>query len=197
MARLVLVPTLVARMQAFDGTTWQNCRVKSATYPNLKVSIWENGSETEVITQASDDRATALRGLCVAAFPYGFDGTNWDRLRSSDGHIVTAPSYEWSTVSGTTTDAWANAKNWTRAEKLLSKTCILKNTGATNSLDYKVLVYAYTDGNEYTETSGTLAPGDVVKVILNNWYRQVKIQVKSTTAGAATTYRLDYGGIKS
>jgi len=196
MARLVLVPTLVARMQGFDGTTWQNVRVKSAEYPNLRVSIWEDDTEVEAITQAADGRAAALRGLCASSFLYGFNGVDWDRLRSSDKNLVTAPGWVWMTVTGTTTDAWADAKDWVDAQKFLHKTLILKNIGAANSLDYQVLVYAYKDGNEYKETSGTLAPGNIVKLILNNWYRQVKFQVKSTTAGAPTDYRLDLGGFK-
>ena len=69
-------------------------------------------------------------------------------------------------------------------------TCHLKNSGATNSLDYQVLSYADYEGTvPYTEVSGTLAAGDMVQIALTTKkVARLKVQVKSTTAGSATTY---------
>jgi len=38
-------------------------------------------------TGASDDVATSFQGLDTRSFNYGFDGTNWDRLRATSGAL--------------------------------------------------------------------------------------------------------------
>ena len=126
-----------------------------------------------------------------------YDGTNWQNVRLDDDKHLYIRFGCWSgSYSGTTTDNWVNAVDWTDAKKFLHKTILIKNTGDTNSMDYKVLVYVVDGGLSYEETSGTLGPGDIVKITLNNWYSRVVIQVKSSTAGASTTYQIDIGGIK-
>lgn len=96
------------------------------------------------------------------------------------------------TVSGTTTDNYVNALDWMCAGHG-SKTILLQNTGSTNSLTYNVITYAYAGGIAYTEIPDTqLTAGSIAQIILNNAYAEVVLQVKSTTAGASTTYRIDY-----
>ncbi len=190
-------PTALARIQGYDGTDWQNLLVQSADYPNLRVSVYSSGARANVFSGAYDSRASANNGLVTQSFLYGFNGSTWDRLRvDSDMHLIVAHGAVWNTKTGTTTDDWTTAVNWA-ATKYLHKTILIKNTGTDNSMDYRVLVYIYDNTLTYEETSGTLNPGDVVKIVLNNWYRGVMIQVKSTTAGAATDYRIDYGGFKA
>jgi len=127
----------------------------------------------------------------------GYDGTTWKNVRlDTDGFLVVRIGCSSSYKSGTTTDSWLNALDWGDAQKYTLKTILIKNTGDTNAMDYKVIVQAYDGGIEYEETSGTLNPGDIVKITLNNWYSRVIVQVKSSTAGNATTYRIDYGGFK-
>ena len=127
----------------------------------------------------------------------GYDGTNWQNiLVDGDQHLYTAPGYWSGSYGGTTTDSYTNALDWSDADKFLHKTILIKNTGDTNNMDYKVLVYVVDGGIAYEETSGTLAPGDVAKIVLNNWYSRVVVQVKSSTAGASTSYQVDAGGLK-
>jgi len=98
------------------------------------------------------------------------------------------------TLTGTTTDSYADALSW-NCEGFDNKTIMLKNTDAANSLDYKVLTYAYPGGVEYVEVSETtLSPGDVAKVVLNYAYGAVSVQVKSTTGGESASYQVDYIG---
>jgi hypothetical protein len=98
------------------------------------------------------------------------------------------------TLTGTTTDSYTNALDWA-CHGFNNKTILLKNTHTSNSLKYKVLVYAYSGGIEYEEVSETtLAAGDIAKIVLNYAYDVVKVQVKSATAGSAATYQLDYIG---
>jgi len=190
-------PTAFAKIQAYDGTNWQNLLVQSADYKNLRVGVYSDNTQAFVASGGIDSRSNSTPGLATHCFLYGFNGSTWDRLRCDDDkHLKIAHGFLEGYTTGTTTDSYANALNWTNAEKYLHKTIILKNTGDTNSLDYQVLVYAHNDGNAYTETSGSLAAGDVVKIVLNNHYARVVVQVKSSTAGASTSYRIDYCGFK-
>ncbi|AQQ75537.1 hypothetical protein JDFR1000234_62 [uncultured archaeal virus] len=98
--------------------------------------------------------------------------------------------HEEGTQTGNTADTYSNILDWdTRV--LSSKTLILANTGA-NSLDYQVITRAAYNGTDFVETSGSLAAGDTIKIVLNSYYARVIVKVKSTTAGSATSYQLDY-----
>lgn len=191
-------PTAFAKVQAYDGTNWQNLLVQSADYKNLRVSVFSDNLRAQVHDGTVDGRSTANRGLITQTYLYGFNGSSWDRLRC-DGHkhLYVATGFASTYATGTTTDSWANALEWTGAMNYLHKTIIIKNTGDTNSMDYKVIIKAHATGSEYEETSGTLAAGDVAKIVLNNHYAHVIVQVKSSTAGSPTDYRIDYCGFKA
>lgn len=93
-----------------------------------------------------------------------------------------------------TINAYADALNWL-CHGYQKKNIHLKNTHGTNTLKYKILTYAYEDGNEYEEIPETaLAAGDTAQIILNNTYAQVKVQVKSSVGGSHATYEVDYIG---
>jgi len=95
-------------------------------------------------------------------------------------------------VTGETTDSYADALDW-NTEPYGNKTLILKNTHDSNSLNYKVLVRGTYDGQDCEEVSETTLPaGDLARIALNNAYARVKLQVKSATPGAASSYQLDY-----
>lgn len=97
---------------------------------------------------------------------------------------------------GSTTSDYVNALNWI-CDILTRKHILLKNTHATNDLKYKVLVYAFVDGIEYTEVvETTLSAGDTAKIVLNYSYSQVLIPVKDATSGTVATYTIDWTGIK-
>ena len=102
------------------------------------------------------------------------------------------PATTEATTSGNTTDSFTTALDWDTRYRG-KKTIIIKNTGTANSLDYEVYTRAYYDGGvDYQETTGTLAPGDVAKVVLDDVYARVFVDVKSTNTGNPTSYRIDY-----
>lgn len=67
----------------------------------------------------------------------------------------------------------------------------IANTGLTNSLDYKVMgSNDYNLGVMHEITENAVATGDSDMVILRR-HARVKVYVKSTSAGNATSYQLD------
>lgn len=95
-------------------------------------------------------------------------------------------------ATGTTTDDYADALDWNCAG-FGNKTIILANTHESNDLKYQVLVIAAANGQEAEEVAeATLAAGNKARIPLNNYYYEVKVQVK---AAAQATYQIDYGAL--
>ena len=69
-------------IRGWDGSAWQNLPVQDATTPNLRVAIYDGTSRAAVLAGSSDNRPATYVGLLTQSFVYGFDGTDWDRLRS-------------------------------------------------------------------------------------------------------------------
>lgn len=102
--------------------------------------------------------------------------------------------YTEDSVSGTTTNAWADALDLdTRGMKKGS--IVVKNTDDTNSLDYKVLHRPsnYAAGaDEELQASYTLAAGDKGLINLGDAHSRIKVQVKDTVGGSHASYTIDY-----
>lgn len=97
-------------------------------------------------------------------------------------------------TTGTTVNAYADALDWP-CLGFTKKNIHFKNTHVANALKYKLLTYAYKDGNEYEEVSETvLAAGDTAQFVLNSVYAQVKLQVKSSVGGNHATFVVDFAG---
>ena len=95
-------------------------------------------------------------------------------------------------LTGTTTAAYASALDWS-VEEMREKTIVLKNTHASASLKYKLLVYAAAAGivdEEVTET--TLAAGETAKIQLTRQWARLVLQVIDGSGHA--TYQVDYIG---
>ena len=95
-------------------------------------------------------------------------------------------------LTGTTTAAYVSALDWS-VEEMREKTIVLKNTHASNSLKYKLLVYAAAAGivdEEVTET--TLAAGETAKIQLTRQWARLVLQVIDGSGHA--TYQVDYIG---
>ena len=102
------------------------------------------------------------------------------------------------TLTGTTTDAYVAALTWT-CWGFSNKTVTIEDTGATNSLIFKIVLQSYPDGAEHDfeydgETEFTVAPSGVDLTILSYAYARAILYVKSASAGNATTYQIDYNG---
>lgn len=110
------------------------------------------------------------------------------------GELIVAPgseAYTESTASGTTTNSYVaigtfDVRTYHRASFVLS------NTGATNTLHYKITTRSYTGGLEYEHTVETLmVPGQIEQVLFDAKHATILIYVKAAVSGSQTTYRLD------
>ena len=109
---------------------------------------------------------------------------------------VEPAGYEEASDTGTTTNAWVNALDWDTRE-MSDKTILLTNTDAVNSLDYRVYTRAYYTGQDFLEVAATtLAPGAQARVVLNNEYARVIVQVIDTAAPNHAAYQIDRIGRK-
>lgn len=97
------------------------------------------------------------------------------------------------TLIGVTTDSYAGLQ-WD-CDGFMEKTVVLVNTHDTNSLKYRVLARAQTDGVDAEEIAETtLGPLDSVRIGLNNWLARIKVECKADTPGSQATWQIDYGG---
>jgi len=109
---------------------------------------------------------------------------------------VEPAGYEEGSDTGVTTNAWADALNWDTRE-ISNKTILLTNTDAVNSLDYRVYTRAYYTGQDFVEmAAATLAPAAQTRVVLNNHYSRVIVQVVDTAPPAHADYEIDWIGRK-
>jgi len=105
-------------------------------------------------------------------------------------------------VSGTTTDAYVSALDWRSCAGWNSKSIVVANTGDTNSMTYKAYLYTLIDSDYYYLYSDLgqeefdVVADDSDILHFNYAYDRVIVLVKSTSAGSATTYKLDAIGNK-
>lgn len=103
-----------------------------------------------------------------------------------------ASSYEEFTYLGTTGAVWAAALDIDTRE-VKEKTIVLMNLDGVNSLNYRVFTRAYYTGQRFPEVATTtLGPGAYAKIVLNNAYARVEIDVQDTVALTHVNYQLDY-----
>lgn len=97
-----------------------------------------------------------------------------------------------SSKTGTTTASYASALDWMMNE-LGSKTILLKNTGASQSLKYELLGYATQDGiarELVAET--TLSAGEMAEFHYDRQWHRLVLQVANGSGHVACT--IDYEG---
>jgi len=105
-----------------------------------------------------------------------------------------AASYEEFTAPGTTGAVWAAALDRDTRE-VKEKTIVLMNLDGVNSLNYRVFVRAYyaAPGQRFPEVvTTTLGPGAYAKIVLNNAYARVEVDVQDTVALTHVNYQVDY-----
>jgi len=91
-----------AEIMGWDGSKWQKLLVQSATYPNLRVSLYESGSLASVTTPSDDARSQYIMGLWQLATKHGFNETGWDRWRNNTEAAILASGTR--TVTGNSSD---------------------------------------------------------------------------------------------
>jgi hypothetical protein len=96
--------------------------------------------------------------------------------------------------SGTTTDSYATGLTLD-ALGYLSKRVAIKNTGATNTLKFKILSHYSAGGVDVTEKAeATLAPGVswASTTELEHACNDIEVDVAANSAGNQTTYSIEY-----
>jgi len=108
------------------------------------------------------------------------------------------PWSAWRKISGTTTNAYADAMDWI-TQSISRKSILLKNTHALNGLKYKLLTQMTLAISKDTQdpvqdekvSEETLAAGEVAEFLYNRSYARMILQVKAEVAGLQATYRID------
>jgi len=180
----------VCRLHGQYAGAWYPLKVKSDVYPNLRVSIWEDDSEVEVITQAADDKSVALRGLCTSAFLYGFDGTSWVRLRVDGAknlnvrlramHFFDLINYTTPLGAGASWTSgwiWASDCGKVRGTFIADTTTEVRLEWSSNGVDV-----------DYVETYSLPAPGTGQVVVTDVKQDYIRVVIVNTDTTTAQTY---------
>ena len=169
-----------AKLQGYDGTTWQNLLVQSSTYPNLRVSIYQDGNEAVVASLGLDSIAETTNALRVAAFLKGYNGTGWDRLRThmvADLGTFTAAGAGASVDTVTGFDKWT----WTVVSDASATALTVNLEGSIDGTNWFVL-------DTYTGTANTM------RHVVNKPVRYIRANV--TSMGDATSITVKVFGMR-
>ena len=175
-----MAPAVVGRMQGWDGSNWQNLRVESTDWANLRVGITKGGMIADVKYINSDSMVTSLRGLIVLGMSYGFGGSTWDRLYT---HYLT------SEYSFTATGTSETITIPTGLEKYTWQ--ILSDASGSNAT---VRLEGSIDGSNFftlDEWSGT---GNTMRHVVNKPVRCLRFNV--TNMGDATEIKCRLFGMR-
>jgi hypothetical protein len=95
-------------------------------------------------------------------------------------------------VTGTTTAVYSNALDWITTE-MGEKTILLKNTGSTASLKYKMMGYAGENGIAVEIVAeNTLSAGEIAQMHYKRQWHRIVLQVVNGSGEA--NYQVDYEG---
>lgn len=93
---------------------------------------------------------------------------------------------------GTTTAVYSDALDWITTE-MGEKTILLKNTGSTASLNYKLMGYAAENGIAVEIVAeNTLLPGEIAQLHYKRQWHRLVLQV--VNGSGETDYQVDYEG---
>lgn len=101
-----------------------------------------------------------------------------------------------SSASGKTTDSYVAVLSW-NCLNYSKKTLILACTNFSNDLNYRIRGYARSGSSYYSEiwAETTLAHGDTQPFFVEGFYNVITVEVKSASAGKASSFVLDYCGL--
>jgi hypothetical protein len=96
-----------------------------------------------------------------------------------------------SRTAQTTTDSYATLGAAWDVASCLRKTLVVRNTGGTNSANYRV--QGSVDGTNWVEVVAeqTLAAGLSAKQHVNDYWTHLRVQIKSATATLQTTIAME------
>ena len=170
----------VARIQAYDGTNWVNLRVQSTDYHNLRVSLYDNGSLIESIDGNTDGKAATKVCLATGAYLFGFNGSNWDRIRT---HALTNDYTFTATGTSSVFDTVTGFDKWTWV-------IIADNTGFTVKLQGSIDNTYWFDLDEVAGATET----QIMRHVVNKPVRYVRAEC--TDMGSATSITIKIWGMR-
>ncbi|MDL1957054.1 MAG: hypothetical protein LWW95_08440 [Candidatus Desulfofervidus auxilii] len=204
-ANLINALNVVSLLYAFDGTNFRRLNVEatpgesitpSNCLHNCSIIYGYDGSSFICPRIIGTPGATISPANFLGAVTllYGYDGANYRRVlvnTSGNLEVVQKPDKTEGSSSGTTTDSETVVATIDLRNKK-GVTIFVKNNGDTNDMDVKIKSYVRYSGTiDYEEDSKVLAPGEKMKINLEN-LQKVTVSVKSTTAGASTSYIVEY-----
>jgi len=168
----------IAKIQAYDGTNWQNVKLADPDTGALKVCIWNPDWEQGTWVMNETDTIDGNNCLKVSGFLYGYSGSTWDRLRThyNSGDItVTATG----TTSAIDTVTGFAKHTWTVVSDASESNLTVKLEGSI-------------DNSNWFELDSYSGTADTMRHIVNKPVRYIRFNV--TSMGDASSITLRYFG---
>ncbi|RLG47479.1 MAG: hypothetical protein DRN92_03130 [Thermoproteota archaeon] len=213
MVRIWLPAEAIAKLQAYDGTNWQNLLVQSSDYKNLRVTIYSGNLNAFVGHNELDSRGASTYALFTSNLLYGFNGSSWDRLRAlSDSDGISNILGNLAVISklygynGSTFDRLRTHYD--------SGNITVRATGTTSTIDSvtgfekhtwtqtndasssapEIKIEGSLDGSNWFELDTSTAIGSEMRHVVNKPVRYIRFNVVSL--GDATSITLRYYGFR-
>jgi len=174
------VDLATAKLQGYDGSSWQNLIVENATNPNLRVVLYDDGNDVTTGINATNDGETPVGVLGVASLLYGYNGSSWDRVRLywDSGNIsVTATG----ATSAIDTVIGFEKHTWTQVNDASSTAPDIRLQGSI-------------DGTNWFDLDTSTAIGSEMRHVAMKPVRYIRFNVVSL--GDATSITVRYFGIR-
>lgn len=170
----------LAKLQAYDGSDWQNLRVQSAESPNLRVCLASGNLIADVMYLMNDGIDTSFDGLKTVCANLGFNGTSWDRVRTHlDSGNITVTST--GATSNVTLLTGFSKHTWTVVSDASSSAVTVKLQGSLDNNNWF-------DLDEYSGTD------DTMRHVVNKPVKYIRFNV--TSMGDASSITLRYFGMR-
>ena len=169
----------MAKLQAYDGSTWQNLLTQSSTYYNLRTCIANGNNIVNVISGNYDGRAATNYGLVTISNMHTFNGVSWDRLRTY---------YDTGNVSFTSTGV--GGQNDLKTGMSKHTWHVITNASASN---VTVKLQGSIDSNYWFDLDEWSGIGTTMRHVVNKPIRYIRFNV--TSMGDATSITCRYWGM--
>lgn len=90
----------------WDGSAFRSMVSSGASYPNLRVQIFQGANQPAITTLNTDDYLETYLGLVMYCAQARYDGGAWDRVRCVD---TLKPYYAAALATNTLADVWTPA----------------------------------------------------------------------------------------
>jgi len=167
-------------LYGYNGSTWDRLRTQSATYPNLRVSLYFNDNPVGIFAYNYDSVSGTNNKLPVASHIYGFNGTSYDRLRT---HYISG------VFSVTATGTTSTIDTVTGFEKHTWQ--VISDASGSN---LTVKLQGSIDNSNWFDLDEFTGVGNTMRHVVNKPVRYIRFNV--TSMGDATEIKLRYFGMR-